>query len=120
MIDKLTDFLWENCPYLHEQNTREELRSAVEKHLEYKTIVAQYDSEGLVGVCRFNVEDSREATILDVAVRKDLRHKDILQRLLLQGLRLYPNVKQLRFTSIDKGREFVSPVNMILAIAKEK
>lgn len=118
MIDKLTNFLWDNCEYLHEKNTKEVLRDAVQKHWEYKTIVVQYDENGICGVCRFEIVDTKEAFILDVAVRKDLRHKDILQRLLLQGLTLYPNIKQLRFYSQDKKKEFVSPVNMLLA--KEK
>lgn len=117
MVDPLTDFLWEHCPYLHEKHTKELLSELIAKHLEYKTIVAQYDEKGLVGVCRFNV-DEMEANIFDVAIRPDLRKKDVLQRLLLQGLALYPNVKQLRFHSIDKNKEFVSPVSLILA--KEK
>lgn len=117
MIDKLTDFLWENCKYLHEKNTREDLYKAVQLHVQYHTIVSLFDKDGLCGVCRFDVGD-KEAQILDVAVRTDLRHKDVLVQLLRLGLKLYPNTKQLRFYSQDKKREFVSPVNMILA--KEK
>ncbi len=113
LTDDPTLFLWENCQYLHKNNTIEQLRNAIEKHLEYKTIVIRLDDKGIVGVCRFNVDDEKEAEILDVAVREDYRHKDVLVQLLRQGLEMYPNVKQLRFFSQDKQREFVSPVSLI-------
>jgi hypothetical protein len=114
LINKLTDFFWEYCEYFHAKGTKEELRNALEKHFEWNTVVYIHDDEGdLIGACRFNV-DKVESEILDVAIRPDKRKGRILLDLLLLGLRRFPNVKQLRFNSIDKGRQFITPVSLIL------
>ena len=91
---------------------------AVQLHVQYYTIVSLIDKNGICGVCRFNITNVDEAYIVDVAVRKDLRYKDILQRLLRMGLEIWTSIKQLRFYSQDNKREFVVPVNMVLK--KEK
>lgn len=112
-IQILTDFFWEHCPYLHRENLKEDLEKVIEEHLEYKTIVWLTDETGLIGLCRFNIED-KEAKILDVAIRPDQRNKDILKQLLLMGLQLWPNVKQLRFNDVKQQKEFVTPTSLIL------
>ena len=117
MVESLTEFLWKHCEYLHKDNTKEILRDAIKKHLEYKTIVWVNDEKGLASVCRFDIEE-KTANILDVAVKKEYRNNNMLQVMLKTGLKFYPKVRQLKFNSMDKKREFVIPVSLILA--KEK
>jgi len=110
----LTDFLWKYCTYRHAHKTKSQLLDEVTLHLKYKTIVCLEDEKGLVGVCRFNIIDLVEATIFDAAIRPDKRNKSVLQELLILGLKLYPNIKQVRFESANKDESFVTPVSLIL------
>jgi hypothetical protein len=103
---------------MHAEGTYKELYEALQKHAEWNTIVSISDDEGeLIGVCRFNITGC-ESYILDIAIRPDKKNKGMLRELLIRGLKHYPNVKQLRFNSIDKKREFITPVSLILT--KEK
>ena len=113
----MVDFLWENCTYLWDKNTKEELREAVLQDLKNGCIIYTDDEKGLTGVCRFSVFGTK-SRILDVAVRQDNRGDGVLNKLLRRGLEIYPMVEFLEFNSISKNREFSIPVTLILA--KEK
>lgn len=113
----LTKFLWENCDYLHEFNSQDELEQAVEKHIEYRTIICSFDDKGFTGVCRFNI-DGDVCEVLDVAVRPDKRNNGILQELLCKGLEVWKDVKFLEFHSVKHNRNFKIPTQLVLA--KEK
>ena len=114
----LVDFLWEHCTYLHQENTKEDVRKEVTNDLYHRHIVYTTDEKGLTGVCRFSIYGDL-SRILDVAVRYDKRGSGILEDLLKYGLTLYPSVKALQFHSISKKREFTIPVRY-LKINKEK
>lgn len=113
LVKQITDFLWDNCNYLYNENKIEDLLKEVENDLKFNHIIYISDDKGLIGVCRFKIEE--EITrILDIAVRKDRRNTGVLQELLKQGLLLYPDVKVMTFNSIKSEREFKIPVSFLL------
>jgi hypothetical protein len=106
VIDRLTEFFWDNCEYRHERNFKSEFKKVIEKHLEYKTLVYLESDCGIVGACRFNINNDT-AEILDIAVDKRYRNKDMLQRMLQIGKRLYPMVTKLSFHSEKKDKDYI-------------
>jgi len=90
----IAQFLQDNGLAL--QTDIETLRSVIQKHLEYGTLVTLYDEQGIYAVGRFNIDD-KVAVILDVAVRKDKRYTHALQTMIKEGLIRFPKVKYLKF-----------------------
>lgn len=112
--ENLTDFIWNNCLYLHKEDTKEHLAKEIDNDLKHGNIVFTSDEQGLTGVCRFSILGDM-TRILDVAIREDKRGSWVLQDLLRLGLKYYPDVKKLSFNSIKSKREFTIPANLFLA-----
>jgi hypothetical protein len=81
------------------------LRSVIQKHLEYNTLVTLYDEQGLYAVTRFNISD-KVCVVLDSAVRKDRRSKQVLIDMIKEGLLRFPQVKYLKFERVLKNKPF--------------
>jgi hypothetical protein len=108
-VDEITDFFWSNCEYLHYKNVKSEYKKDIQKHMEYKTLVYLESEDGIIGACRFNINDDT-ANILDVAVDKRYRNQGMLDRLFNLGHRLYPSVKIIHFHSMNNGKNFNYPI----------
>jgi len=102
-IEAIADFVIKYSPekkgksqYIEEN--REKIKEAIVKHINYKTCIILMDLEGIAGLCRWNVSDSGTvAHILDLIIAPKYRNKRFINRLLIKGLRLYPNVKFLEW-----------------------
>jgi hypothetical protein len=99
---------------LHKDTDINMLREVIQKHLEYGTIITLYDEVGLYAVARFNIAD-KVAVILDVAVRKDKRYKNILVELIKEGMLHFPGCEYLKFERCIKGKPFkIIPIKRFL------
>jgi len=91
--EDVTDFIMKYSTYTN----RDDVERWVKLHEKYKTILVVYD-EGIAGICRWNILPSgKDAHILDLIIREDHRGTGLLQRMLLQGLKMYPTVENLKF-----------------------
>lgn len=87
-VDKATDLVYDNSTYVN----KEELRERIKKHYEYKTckIVLDKDAE-VCAVCLWNIsEDGKVAHVLDMVIRKDFSGKDLMRRILAEGMKVWP------------------------------
>lgn len=99
---------------LHKDEDINVLRGIIQKHLEYNTLITLYDEVGLYAVARFNVSD-KVAVVLDVAVRKDKRYKNVLVELIKNGMLHFPFIKYLKFERCLKGKPFkIIPIKRFL------
>ena len=106
-VESITDFILLYSPY----KDREVIKDIIQKHLEYKTAIVVYDDNEIIAVCRWNISPSgRNANILDLIIRPDWRKKNLIKRILLKGLRMYPNVKWLVY---EKGYDTNKPMKKI-------
>jgi len=82
----------------------EQLLWAIEEHFKYRTIETIEVGGEIVAFGRFNVEGIN-ATILDVVVRPDYRHKKLIKLMLLRGWKRFPFVKYIQFERGLKDRK---------------
>ena len=102
-IDAIADFVIKYSPkkegvsqYIEEN--KEKIKEVIVQHINYKTCIILNDLDGVAGVCRWNISDSGTvATILDLIIAPKYRNKRYINRLLIKGLRMYPNVKFLEW-----------------------
>ena len=81
----------------------ETLRSVIQQHLLYNTLVTLYDDKGLYAVTRFNIID-KVCIVIDSAVRKDKRNPQVLKDMIKEGLLRYPHTKYLKFERALKNK----------------
>ena len=95
------EFLW----HYHQKYDKEELRTRVQKHIEYKTCRIILDKDGFVcAVCLWNIEDhGHSAHIIDLAIREDKRKTDMMRKILRNGMQIWP-VEFLVFERNYDGR----------------
>jgi hypothetical protein len=84
----------------------EKLREVIQQHIKYNTLITLYDDKGLYAVARFNIID-KVAVILDTAIRKDRRSKEVLRDMIREGLMRFPKVKSIKFERVLKHKPFV-------------
>lgn len=89
-----TEFIWHYSTY----EKKDELRERVQKHLAYKTCRVVLDKANLVcAVCLWNISpDQVEARVADMVIREDYSKKDLMRRILIDGMKIWP-VKFLRY-----------------------
>jgi hypothetical protein len=97
----IAQFLHDNGLAL--QTDIETLRSVIQKHLEYNTIVTLYDDKGLYAVTVFNIID-KVCIVINSAVRKDRRNPQVLKDMIKEGLIRYPDTKYLKFERVLKNK----------------
>jgi len=92
-------FLWHYATcggrHVYKQKTIEE---RLEKHLAYKTCRIILDEDGYIcACCLWNIDDGTiVAEILDLAIREDYVKKDLMRRILLDGMQVWP-VKFIKY-----------------------
>jgi hypothetical protein len=91
-IKEIADFIMKYAVY----SDQGELYDAVQKHISYKTCKIVTDDKGKIcAVCLWNI-DGDEAFVSDLVIREDYRKKDLMRRLLLDGLKSWP-IKYMRW-----------------------
>jgi len=95
-IDRIVSFVLEYSTY----TSREALKEQIIKHLEYHTCVVLTDDKGITAFCRWNTDAIDTAHILDLIIRKDVRGQGLLQEVVHEGLKLFPDIKYIKY---EKG-----------------
>ena len=102
MLDEIARFVIQNGKGLYTQLNYNSIKNFVERHIAYKTIIIVRDSEGILAVCRWNIPIKEEAYILDLVIRKGHTYRGLIKRILLKGLRMYPDTKYLVWGRLKK------------------
>lgn len=82
------EFLYHYSTYVD----KEKLRARIQKHFEFKTCLILYDTHDLVcAICLWNiVDDGKAAHIVDLVFREDKRKHDLMRKILMNGMRIWP------------------------------
>ena len=95
-IDAIADFVIKYGDRKEEE--KEKIKEVITQHINFKTCIVVHDLNGVAGICRWNVSDSGTvAHILDLIIKPEYRNKRYINRLLIKGLKLYPDVKFLEW-----------------------
>jgi len=109
-LDEVTDLILKYAHYWD----REALKQAIALHEKYKTLLVVYDNDKIAGVCRWNILPSgKVAHILDIVIEEKYRGTGLLQRMLLRGLEMYPDVKDLMFERMYPSNNAKKPMKRI-------
>lgn len=104
LIDELTDFAFEYGAH----KDQEKLREAIAGHIRFNTFVflRQKGTGPVIALALFNIF-YYVAEILEVIVRPDYKNKGLLKRLMIKGLRKWPEGKYFFYVRDRKypGRE---------------
>ena len=95
-MDKILDFIFSNSD-LYTLDQREELGKALEKHVEYGTLLVLYDNDKIVGICRWNTDDWITFYVIDVIISKDYRFHKLLQQMVRWGKDNFPSFTYIHF-----------------------
>jgi hypothetical protein len=87
-VDQATDFIFVNSTYTDKDALKERIR----KHYDYKTCKICLDGDGKVcAVCLWNIsENGKVAHVVDMVIREDFRGKDLMRRILAEGMKVWP------------------------------
>ena len=93
LVDNVVEFIETNlgCP---EKDTQK-LRTYIQLHFGFNTILVLKDSKGITAVARWNEDEYGIAHILECAVRKDKRSYGFIKSLIAYGLSKYPHIKKM-------------------------
>jgi len=103
-INAIADFVIKYSPQhkagkkAYTEEDRERIVKFITRHIQYKTCVILMSLDGVAALCRFNISPSgKVATILDLIIKPEYRNKNFIKRLLIKGLRIWPEVKFLQW-----------------------
>jgi len=126
-IEAIADFVIKYSPRNKEkaqytEEDREKIKEIVLKHINYKTCIILMDLDGIAAICRFNISLSgKVARILDLIIHPKYRGTDLMKRMLLKGLRIFPQGEYIEFERSllenDKGLRTYS-IKKFLGIKK--
>lgn len=113
-LDKLTEFIQEHLKY----KDGEQIRKYIKDHKKYGTIDYAIDENGnIIGIVRWNIsEDGTVAMILDSAVKKEFRNRNIMKGFLERALKRFTKVTHLEYQRGLYGDERIRrlPINRVL------
>ena len=93
-VDEIVDFMVLSGNGLYGFHQYKELREAIEKHLEYKTIIVVRDDEGISALCRWNItHDGLAAYIIDLIMRKDKKSMKLIKNIIAYGVSIFPETE---------------------------
>jgi hypothetical protein len=101
-IEDVINFIRDNGGGQMDNYNDELLRGIILTHIGFDTCIIDYDDKGFVAFCRWNIFGSL-ARILEVIVREDKRSPKILKKLIIKGLKMWPNVTLLQW---QRGRKY--------------
>jgi len=88
--------------YAPQYQDEEAIRRVIEQHLKYRTCIVIWDKDEVIAVCRWNVWGISTAHILDLIIHPKYRRKRLITRMLIMGLKMYPQVKFISFERLMK------------------
>ena len=97
LIDEIADFVIKNGQGLYTRLDWDVIKEFAKKHIDYKTIIIVRDEQGILAVCRWNIINIETAFIMDLIIRKGHTYKQMIKRILLKGIRIFPEAKWLEF-----------------------
>lgn len=106
-IHEIACFIMERSTYADKTN----LQNRIKAHITYKTCRIIYDKDGRIcAVCLWNIgPDGLVADVTDLVIRNDYRKKDIMRRILIDAMKIWP-LKFIRYNRdytpdgvIDRG-----------------
>ena len=115
-IDEIVVFIIDHYAYTDED--RMYIDWLINEHAKFNTMMvirSQYDGY-IVAVSRWNIlPTGQDAHIMDIVIHPEWRHKYLMKRMLLKGLRMYPEVRYLIFERQTEGKPFKKvPVKWLL------
>lgn len=114
-VDEIIYFVVEHYKYKFADYKR--IYQIIVQHAVYDTIMVVRGNDGnIAAVVRWNIlPTGQDALVLDVIIHPDYRHQSILHRMLIKGLKMYPEVRYLIFERADKNKPFKKiPVSWLL------
>lgn len=97
-VDEITKFMIEDGGGEYSWVDYPILRDAIEKHLEYKTIIVVDDDIGVLAVCRWEMtHDGLVAYIINLTIRKGKRTKKLIKNILSYGLSMFPEAELIHW-----------------------
>lgn len=98
-IKPIVDFVVKNSPH----KDKKLIKEVIKKHIEYKTCVILFDKDNkVVAVVRWNMVGLTVAHILDLIIREDYRNKNLIKRLLLKGIKMFPTIRAITYEREQK------------------
>ena len=116
----ITEFIIKHGEGLYGELRYSLLREAIEKHLDYKTVIVLEDKKGIKAVCRFNFLTPYMVYVIDLVVRKDARGFNVIKEVVEECLELNPVVKYFSFERGLKGPKRKRRVYKIFDILKRR
>ena len=93
LVDEIITFVRDNGYF--NKTSDNTLRKILETHYAYGTIMVLRDEKGIASIARWNWRSVIVIEILDCLVRKDLRHKNLVKKMLVIGLTLNPDCQYI-------------------------
>jgi len=115
-LNQIVDFFIKYHYYKNQD--REEIKSYILKHWEYKTGFVILDKDEIVALARWNILPSGTvAEILDLIIRPDWRkyNRRLMQQMMYRGWWLFPAVKHIFF---NRGKKYPNREPIIYDIQK--
>ena len=102
LVDEVASFVIKNGQGLYAGLDWNAIKNFARQHIDYKTIIIVRDEEGILAVCRWNMPTKEEAYILGLVIRKGHTYRQLIKRILLKGLEMYPDAKYLIWERLKK------------------
>lgn len=101
-LDEIAEFVMKNGKGLYTRLDWDIIKKFAKKHIDYKTIITVRDKQGILAVCRWNMPNIETAFIMDLIIRKGHTYKQMIKRILIKGLEMYPNAKFIEWERLKK------------------
>ena len=107
MTTKVLNFLFKYSNY--KRKDRAKIKEIILKHQAFRTgMVIKNKKEQIIAVARWNVSPSKKlAYLLDVIIRPDYRRNGMIKQMIINGLRVWPDVEWLTWErgsrKLDRG-----------------
>ena len=102
MLDEIASFVIKNGQGLYTKLDWNAIKNFAEQHIDFKTIIIVRDEKGILAVCRWNMLTIDTAYILDLVIRRGHKYKQLIKRILLKGIKMYPQAKYLIWERLKK------------------
>jgi len=96
-VDEILEFIAESGGENYRKMPADEIIDAIEKHIEYRTILTVRDKKGIWGIARWNWVNEEEVDILDVIIRKDRRSIRAIKYLVYLGFKNNPSARYMKY-----------------------
>lgn len=106
LSDEIAQFVIKNSDGIYKESERVHIATYADIHMKYGTLMVVRDKGEIVAVCRWNMPEVGHATILDLVVRPDFRHKHLIKTMLLRAKMAMPELETISFQRDKKDMIF--------------